>query len=105
MDARVPAEALDAAQDGGPGESALAQQLDDGLVEGTAVVMVGLADVDAHQQRGTVDPHGRALPMASPATTAIMPTTTEPARLATAKTRSPSSTRRQDSSMSVEKVV
>jgi len=105
VDARIPTEALDAAQDGGPGEATPAQQLHDGLIEGTAIVVVGLADVDAHQQRRTIDLHGRALPTASPATTAIMPTTTEPARLAKAKTRSPSSTRRQDSSMSVEKVV
>ncbi len=58
--------ALDAAQHRGPGHATLAQQRDDGLVERLAIVAVGFADVDARQQRGSVDPHGRSLPTRQP---------------------------------------
>ena len=84
MEVRVGAEAFDAAQDGGAGEAALAEERDDGLVERFAIAMVGLADVDPNEERRSFDAHQTARPTARPAATATSPMTIEPARLAIA---------------------
>ena len=69
------------------------------IVAAVGVAVVRLTDVDADEERGAVDAHQTARPMASPAATATSPTTTDPPRLAIAVPYDPLSTSPHDSSM------
>src|SRR6476619_3363465 len=105
MKVRVRAESFDATEDRRPGQPPFSEEGDDGLVEGFAIAVVTLTDIDPDKERGAVDAHQIARPMASPAATATSPTTTDPPRLAIAAPYDPPSTSPQDSSTYVENVV
>ena len=85
MEVGVGAEPFDAPQHGRSGRARCAQALDDRVVQRLTVPLVGLTDVDAHQQRLPFDPHQMALPMSSPAKIAARPRPTDPTRFATAR--------------------
>ena len=99
MEMGVGPEPLDPTDDGRARQAALAQEHDDGLVERLAVAMVGLADVDADEERRPFDAHQIARPMMSPAATATRPRSIEPPRLAMAMPYEPLSIRPHDLSM------
>lgn len=98
-------EALDTPDNRRAGDAALAEELDDRVIERPAVPLVRLADVDPGEQARALDLHPTALPNARPTTTATSPRRMLAARLTAASIGAPSSTSRQLSSISVENVV
>src|ERR1035437_7803534 len=98
-------EALDASQHRRPGDVALSQEFDDRLIEGSAVPVIALTDIDSDQQGGSFALHPIALPTVRPAKTAPMPRAPDSVRLSRARPQLPSSARRHDSSIRVENVV
>src|SRR4051794_11491508 len=99
------AETLDPADHRRPGQTSIAQQMDDRLVQRPPMPAVGFADVDPGEQALTFDLHESSLPSVRPTSTATIPITDEPTTLARARAMAPSSARRQLSSISVENVV
>src|SRR6266540_1403971 len=94
MEARVRAEALEAADDGRSGKTLLPDALDDRLVERLPVPRVGLADEDPKQLSLALPPHQTVLPSTMPPYSARSPAATLPATFAAASAHAPSSARR-----------
>src|SRR3990170_5602329 len=105
VDVLLRPEALDPPKDRGAGQPTVAKEVDDCLVEWTALPRIRLTDVDAGQQACPLDLHASALPIVKPTNTVTSPSATDPNAFRAASPTAPSSQSRQLSSMSVENVV